>query len=274
MSDADAPIKQEAKQEKRRKLIKWVFWRIPIALMIIGAILIGALKIVEGYPDPLRQGFEQYLSEATGRNATIGTLEEIKFFPNFIVHAKNITVHNLQNAAIIDLEIEDIKINAPFSTVFLGSKKINDLSLVNLKANKDMFGPHAVEIESAGIVVKDGPEQFGSFLVADGLYGARPASFEAQLDFGKYNYRIPSKINFSTKISDYGVSASLKRNLRNVTIENTVLSVADKRSQEKSYVFSKNKNYNQDNPLTCIFTQENLQNCDKYLSVEPNEVEN
>ena len=274
MSDADAPIKQEAKQEKRRKLIKWIFWRIPIALMIIGAVLIGALKIVEGYPDPLRQGFEQYLSEATGRNATIGMLEEIKFFPNFIVHAKNITVHNLQNAAIIDLEIEDIKINAPFSTVFFGSKKLNDFSLVNLTANKDMFGPHAAEIESAKIVVKDGPEKFGSFLLAEGFYGSKPAFFEAQLDVGKYSYRIPSKINFSTKIEEYEVNASLKRNLRNVTLENTVLSVGDQQSQATSYVFSKSKNYNQNNPLTCIFTQENLQKCDKYLSVESNEVEN
>lgn len=274
MSDSGAQIKQKAKQEKRRKLMKWVFWRIPIALMIIGAILIGALKIVEGYPDPLRQGFEQYLSEATGRNATIGTLEEIKFFPNFILHAKNITVHNLSNAAVIDLEIEDIKINSPFSSVFFGSKKINDFSLTNLTANKDMFGPHEVEIKNAEISVKEGPEQFGSFLVANGLYGERSAVFEAELDVGEYNYRIPATIKFSIKVADYEVSASLKRKLTSVALENTVLSVGDKQSPARSYVLSKGKTYNKDNPLTCIFVQENLQDCDKYLSVELKEVEN
>lgn len=255
----------EEKRMRRRKLVKLIFFRIPIILMIISGVLIAALKLVERYPDPLRQGFEQYLSEASNRNATIGKMEKIKFFPNFIIDARNVTIHNGKNAAIIDLEIKKINISAPFSSIFFNSKKINSFSLENLHANGGMMGAKEVFVSSSEIINKEGPDQYGSFLLASGTYGEKKAYFEAELEVEKYNYYIPSKIPFSLQIGEYQVDATLSRNFTNVTLENTVFSKGDIKSEAKEYVFSKDDGYQLDNPLGCIWTEENLESCNKYL---------
>lgn len=256
----------EEKRQHRRKRIKFIFFKIPIVLMVICAVLIGALKLVERHPDPLRQGFEQYLSKATGRNATIGKLEEIKFFPNFIIRAKNITIHSRQNAAIIDMEIEEFYINSPFSSMFVNSKKINSFRLKNLKANENMFGPKAVDISSAEIITKKGPDQFGSFLMLEGKIGGEDANFEMEMEVGKYNYRIPSSIPFSFRIGNYEVSATFEQGFRNTMLENTVFSKDDEVSDAQKYTIIEKRELNLDNPLTCILNQKNLSDCDKYLT--------
>jgi hypothetical protein len=258
----------EAKIKQPRKLVKWLFWRIPVALMVLCAVLIVALKIVEGYPDPLRQGFEQYLTQATGRNATIGVLEEIKFFPNFILQANNITAHNRANAAEIDLEIEQVKINAPFSSVFFARRKINEFTLKNLTAQKNMFGPKEMMIDTADIVLREEGDNPGSFIVAQGRYGVDDFYLEAQLEAGKYNYKIPVNLPFLIQVGTYSVASSFKRKMSYVALENLIFSVSDQDSIPQDYIFVKDKSINQNNPLSCILNEENLKNCDKYLSTE------
>ncbi len=253
------------KVKRPNKLIKWIFWRIPIALMIFSAVFIVALLIVEKYPDPLRQGFEQYLTRATGRNATIGVLEEIKFFPNFIFHANNITAHNRANAAEIDLEIEELKINAPFSSVFFGRRKINDFTLTNLTAQKGMFGPKAVQIDTANIVVREEGDNPGSFIISQGQYGEDTLYFEGKLKAGKYHYQIPINIPFLIKIGTYELRAKFKRGFTEVVLENMDFRIGEQKSAIQDYILSKDKGYNLDNPLTCILTAENLEQCNKYL---------
>jgi len=264
----------EAKVKQPRKLVKWLFWRIPIGLMILSAVLIVALKIVERYPDPLRQGFEQYLTEATGRNATIGVLEKIKFFPNFILHANNITAHNRANAAEIDLEIEKVRINAPFSSVFFARRKLNEFTLTNLTAQKNMFGPKEVTINTADIVLREEGNNPGSFIVAQGKYGDDDFYLEAQLEAEKYSYKIPNTIPFVVKIGVYSVAANFKRNMTHVVLNNLTFSVSDDVSVPQDYILSKDKNLNQENPLTCILTEEDLQRCEEYLLLEAERKEN
>ena len=263
----------DEKQQCRRKWIKLIFFKIPIVLMIVGAVLIGALKMVERHPNPLRQGFEQYLSRVTGGNAIIGSLEEIKFFPNFIVHAKNITVHNRQNAAIVDLKVEEFYISSPFSSVFFNSKKINKFFIKNLKANKGVFGVKDLYISSAEIITKKGPDQFGSFLVFDGTIGGEDSYFEMEIDAGKYSYKIPSSILFSLRIGKYEVNATFKQGFRSTMLTNTVFVKNNKMSDAHKYMLVHKKEFNIDNPLTCILNQNNLKKCDKYLNVE-SEIEN
>ncbi len=258
----------EEKRVCRRKLMKLIFFRIPVILMIISAILIAALKLVERYPNPLRQGFEEYLSKATNRNATIGTLEEIKFFPNFVIDARDVTIHNLHNAAVIDLEIEKININSPFSSMFFNSKKINSFFLENLHANAGMIGPKEIFVSSSEIINKNGPDQYGSFLVVNGTYGGKKVYFEAELEAGKYNYSVPSKVPFSLQIGQYQVNATLNKNFTSVRLENTVFSKSATKSKAKEYNLVQKSKYQLDNPLSCVWTEEKLDSCDKYLENE------
>lgn len=264
----------EDKKERHRKLIKLIFFKIPIILMVIGAVLIGALKLVEGYPNPLRQGFEEYLSKASGRNATIGKLEEIKFFPNFIIQARDITIHNSLNAAIVDLEIEKITMSTPFWSLFINSKTINSFSIKNLRANEDMLTGKAIEVSSLEIVTKDGPDQFGSFLIAEGKVGKEKANFETKLEVGKYNYRMPSPFSFSLRVGQYEVNATLQNDFKRQTLQNAVFSKGDKVSEARQYILFHKKEFNKDNPLTCILNQKNMSDCDKYLTLKKDKIEN
>ena len=81
-------MSDDEKKTKKRKRLKLFLFTIPVIMMVVVGIMLVALKVVERYPIPLRQGFEQYLSNVTGTNATISELEEIKFFPNIVLKQK------------------------------------------------------------------------------------------------------------------------------------------------------------------------------------------
>ena len=261
-------IEEEVKGTKKRKWMKLLFLKIPIFFMIFCAVMIGALKLVERHPEPLRQGFEEYLSKATQRNATIGTLEDVKFFPNFVIHAKNITVHSRQNAADIDLKIEEIKINAPFSTAFFSSNKMNELLIKNMTASPNMFGPMPVTVDSAEIITRNDEEKVGSFLIAQGTYNGKKTNLEALLEVDTYNYKIPDEMPFSIQVGAYDVNATLTRNFRSVVLDNTVLRKGEKQSDAKQYLLSNKQTFNTENPVSCLLLEEDLESCDKYLDVK------
>ncbi|GEM_PF-2380689 len=259
---------QQETHNKKRKRIKFFFFKLPIILMVIIAVLAGALKLVEGYPDPLRQGFEQYLSDVSGGNAIITKLETIKFVPNFILHAKDISIHNRQNAAEIDLEVKEFHLNAPFSSMLFKNGKINELVLKGLKAKKGMITPKEIEVSSVDIVTKEGPDQFGSFLIVQGQYGGDRLGLELELEVQKYNYRFNMQTPFSLTLGDYQLNTNFRRKLKGVTLENTVFQKNNDDGQqisEQTYILVDKVGYQLDNPLSCLFTEQELSNCDQYL---------
>lgn len=259
---------QDKTQQKRKRFKFWLF-KIPLVLMVISAILIGALLLVERYPEPLRQGFEQYLSRISGGSATIGTLKDIKFFPHFVLSAEDITIHNGRNAAIIDVEIKSFLVDVPFSNLFFNKHKFHEFILEDMTAGEGILGPKKIKISKAEIVNKEGPDQFGSFIVADGMLNEHKAFFEAELEVRKYHYRLPAILPFSLKVGDYELNATLNRSGRDGKLENAVLTKSDNTSSPAiDYALSQKKELNEDNPLTCLLIQENLTECSKYLTKE------
>ena len=259
---------QVDKGVKRRKRLKFFLFKVPIFFMIIGAILIGALKLVERYPDPLRQGFEEYLSKSTNTNATIGQLKVIKFFPVVTVHAQNITFHNAANAALIDLEIEDIKFSAPFGSMFLGAGKFNSFELKNFVSEKNFLSANRLEIISAKIINEKGPDQFGSFLKLVGNVNERAAEIEIEIEPLTYNYRLGKTIPFSLSVGEYLVSATLQRNFKNVEFENLVFSKGDNQAKAKNYFLNQKNDYQKNNPVHCLLMGDDINKCDVYLKEE------
>ena len=126
-------MSNEIKNSRRKKFIKWIFIRIPIILIILAAMMIGSLKLVERYPEPLRDGIEEFLSKNSDTNATIGVLERVKFFPNIEIYLRDVTMHNTQNAAVVNIALESAKISAPFWSMFFGGSQLNNISITNLK---------------------------------------------------------------------------------------------------------------------------------------------
>lgn len=249
-------------------LAKWIFIRLPIIFGIVGLLMIGALKMVERYPNPLREGFEEFLSKQSGANATIGTLEKIKFFPNIDIHIKNLTMHNRKNAAIIDLEVESAEVGAPFWSMLLNGARLNKMSIINLRAEKDMVVPLALTLDSVEVIDKDGPDQYGSFLVANGAYGGKPMDIEVEIEKKSKGYKIPKEIPFSLSVGKYSLNASLVKGFSGVYLESAVFSRRNKSALAKDYGLVKSGKYNKDNPLSCLLYYADTRECDKYLEEE------
>ncbi len=184
----------DIKKQRLKKLAKFLFIKFPIFLGIIALMMIVSLKMVERFPDPLREGFQQYLSQAYNTNATIGQLEKIAFFPKIDVRASDITMHNNANAALIDMEIKSIAIQSPFWSMIFNTGHLNRLMVEGLKANAGFILPHAIEINKLDIIDKEGPDQYGSFVVAEGSYNNQEMNFEAEIKKIKSGYKILGKI--------------------------------------------------------------------------------
>jgi len=262
----------DEKKLKRRKRLKLFLFNIPVIMMIVVGVMLVALKVVERYPVPLRQGFEQYLSNVTGTNATISELEEIKFFPHIVFKAKDLTFHNRANAARIDLEIEEINYEAPFFSAFMKTGKFNDFSLRNLTSLAGYISPKAIVIETIDIV-NEGEGNEGeenkreSFILAKGKVGEELVQVKLDIEAQKYNYKLPNNIKFSLTVGEYSADTVLKRNLTSVTFDDLVFSKGESTAPAQQYFLFEKGEYKNDNPLYCLVMVEDLNECDKYYLV-------
>ena len=250
---------------KLKKIIRFFLTRLPFVLALGLLIMVGSLKLVEKYPVPLKEGFEKFLNEKTGTNATIGNLDKIAFIPRFDIRMRNLTMHNRDNAGIIDLEIKEIDFKAPAWSVFLNGKRVSHINATGIKANSGILSPHALEIKSIKIEDKQGPEQYGSFLIATGTYAGHAMDFEASLEKSGDSYKISNLIPFSLQIGAYEITGTYNKKFSGIWMNEAVFSKGNKKSDTHDYLLMKSGNYNQDNPLVCMIDNKDLNVCDKYL---------
>lgn len=253
------------KKTRFKKFAKWVLFRFPLFLIVSIVIMIGALKLVERYPDPLREGFEEYLSQSSHTNATIGELEDIKFFPDVTINLRELTMHNRSNAAIIDLRVEEAKISAPFWSMLFGGSRLNSLNIKGLEAVEEQLTPLSLKLDSVSIEDREGPDQYGSFLIAVGQYGSQKMNLEAEIKKKGKGYKIPKLVPFSLQVGSVSLSASLDKRFASVVLSNVVYQRAGKISEVQEYILVDSSEYNKDNPLSCLFENGDTNICNIYL---------
>jgi len=252
---------------KHKKRLKFLFIKIPIFIGIFCLIMIAALKLVERYPDPLKEGFENYLSDLTATDTTIGILNKAAFYPNVDIRVEDMKMHRGDNAAIIDMEADIVNVSVPLSGIFIRQGKLNLLNIKNFKSAPNFLTPAELLIKSAEIVEKTGPEQYGAFVVASGLYGQKEFLLEVEIQKGKKYYIIPDSVSFSLSLGEYQLNAATSQKNGNILLTNTTFEKGDKKSSIKEYIFIENNLYNKDNPLVCLYENagNTIQECDQYL---------
>lgn len=252
---------------KHKKRLKLLFIKVPIALVLLCLLMIGALKLVERYPDPLKEGFEKYLSERTNTSTTIGNLEKVTFYPDIDIRLENLTMHRNSNTAIIDMEAEKIYISVPLSGFFIKQGRVNFIEIKNVKAEEKIFTPYGLVLHSAKIIDKEGPEQYGSFLIADGIYGGKEFNFEAEIQKDRKSYKIPDSLSFSLALGGYELNATTQKKALTVSLKNLTFQKGNQTADAKDYVFVEKGNYTTDNPLACLYLHagDDLKKCDEYL---------
>lgn len=255
----------EEQQKRFKKLAKFFAIKVPIVIAVLIIMMIVSLKLVERYPDPLRQGFEDYLSRTYGTTATIGQLEAVKFFPTIHVRARDITMHNKSNAAVIDISVGYIDIQAPFTSMIFGAGKIQNLEIENLSADKNFILPQALTIQNLDIVEKNGPDQYGVFLTAYGSYAQKNMTLEAELQRKRDAYKIGNSMPFSLSIGDTTLNAQLdKVGQGKVFLKNMVYDVGGQSTEAQDYLLFDNNAFRDNNPLACLVMQGDINQCQNY----------
>lgn len=252
-------------KSKTRKFLRFFFTRLPFALVLGTLLLIGSLKLVEKHPEPIREGFEKFLSQKTNTNTTITRIDDVSFFPNFNIIITDLTMHNRDNAAIIDLEVEKADISIPFWSIFLNGKRMNKVDINNFKASEKIVSPQSIQINEMSIQQKEGPDQYGSFIVAEGKYANRSMFFEAALEKKGKGYKIPKEIPLTFRLGDYALNTTFLRKFSGGHLQKAVFSKGNKSSEATNYALVKSGEYNKDNPLSCMLENKDLSKCDVYL---------
>lgn len=255
----------EKKPSRHKKFLKFLCIKLPIIIGIIILVMIAALKLVERYPEPLQQGLEQYLSETTHTNATIEKMEKFAFFPNIDIRVQKLTLHDRTNAALVPMSAEYIELIAPIGSVFFNNNRLKNINIKNLKANAGIILPQDIEIETAKIITREGPEQYGSFLSMSGKYAGQKMSFEAEIEKKKNTYYVPKNIPFSLSIGAATLSATLAKGFVDVTLKNAVFSYNNQSAVASDYPIVQSGGYAQDNPLYCLITKPSAADCGAYL---------
>jgi hypothetical protein len=259
MSELD-PVTKE-KRPRWQRLLRFLLIKLPLLIFIIGLVMVLALKMVERYPNPLREGFEEYLSESSGTNVSLGKMEEFAFIPDLHLKASGVTYHARGNAANVLLSVEEAELSAPFVSVFFSLNQLNTVSVSNLEAKEGFLLPKALTIETMDIVQKDGPEQYGSFLTARGTYSGQDMFLEAELQNEDEHYTVPQLVPFSLTIGDATLGAGFYKGRNTLELKNAVYRTGDFESEAGDYVLVKSGEYIKKNPLQCMLEQPGSEEC-------------
>ncbi len=248
-----------------KKWAKRLFLYFPIFILVLVAIMALSLKLVERYPEPLKEGIEQFLSDTTKTKATIATVNSMKFVPALDIDLEDITFHDQQNAALVNISIEHLKLKFPFLNLIIGGNSLDHLMIKNLKASAGMITPRDLFIAQATIVDREGPDQYGSFLVASGEYNNEPITLELKLEKLDKGYKVPRNLMLALNVGNYQLDTQMSKGGSKVKLKNAIFKKSDISSQSTEYTFMEKGEYNQDNPLWCIIEAQSLRDCDIYL---------
>jgi len=266
MSNTDKEQAEKQKPSRRKKFLKFVLIKFPIILLVLGVVFYATLKLVERYPVPLREGLEEYATSAFGANASIGKLNKFTFVPNVDIDIEDVTLHRINNAAQIDLEIDAMRISLPFWSAFFGLNKFKKFEIENVISDAGVVLPKSFAFDRIYISDKEGPEQFGSFVIASGAYDQKDFNLDLKIQKVGGNYKVPSEIPFVLSVGDMVLNGTIERNLRNVTLINGVFDIAGEKADLDDYVLVKSNEYTKNNPLSCILTYADQTECKKYLN--------
>ncbi|MCI5059878.1 MAG: hypothetical protein MRY79_02275 [Alphaproteobacteria bacterium] len=250
----------------KEKFLKWLFIRVPLVTLILFIILAGSLKLVERYPDPLKEGLEQFLSQRTNTNASIEILDHVQFFPNIIISLKNIKLHNRQNAAIIDLEIDEFFARSPLWSIFFNTRYIRDLKIKNLHSIAGFMTPKASHFDEISINTLNGPEQYGSFIEGNGTYDAQDTTFQIRIEKKGQNYKIPSAFPFSLQIGKTDLNATMVRKGSDMLMTLTTINTSNQEYGPQDYDIVTKGKYHKDQPFSCLLEYGNMSPCQIYLN--------
>ncbi|NCC21049.1 MAG: hypothetical protein EOM26_01140 [Alphaproteobacteria bacterium] len=159
--------------EKRKwdasRIVRFLIWTV-LATGAFGFISLWILSSIGGNSDPLREGLEQFFSQATGGYAKIEELNNMSIYPVAEIDFSGLTIGGGGGSAPV-LTLGRGVVSMRFWDVLLSRDYLVNFALENLRIAPGELGPGELFVEKAGIRNDDGETPF---LFVDGSYNARP----------------------------------------------------------------------------------------------------
>lgn len=137
----------------------------------------GTLSLIGGNSADLKVLIENYLSETTGMQSSIGTLNKFTFYPAMALDAENVSFSRRRESGVAEevVRIGAIRFSIGFWSAALGKTRFRVLELHDAEMAKGLFLPQDLQVTRAGI------DPAGPALVAEARYGAAPVRLHIDL---------------------------------------------------------------------------------------------
>ncbi len=193
--------KELTKNQKRRRL----GLRIVLILGLLFCVSLWVLGLMGGPHVALKQGLEDYLTETTGMEATIGEFDGLYFFPVVRFEGSDITFKD--NVSDRSVSIGRLEFSSSFWDIFLTRSKLRHFKLENMSVRAGLLSTAPIEIVDASLLDTTPYDKAG--LVINGSYGAEPFSlfYEAGYD-GRAFYIPDDTAELLSSLGNYELSAS------------------------------------------------------------------
>ena len=209
-------IKEQEKLEKlsRRTRIGNLF-RLFTKIGLFVAIFLGIglyiLSMLGGSSDTLKGGVEEYLSQASGMEAKIGTFNEMSFFPYIEVDVADVAFYKRGEKRKL-MSVGSANFSAGFFDLMFSKNKFKSLDIKKVRATTGVLAKKSIMIDQIAFqeeVVDQDPA-----LVISGSYGGEELNayyVMGRPDYMLDHYIIPDTSNFKANIGDFEVEGSLER---------------------------------------------------------------
>ena len=235
-----------------KKFLKFILIIIPVLLLMGGVLLYFALKAAERYDEPLKEGVADYIEQATGLRAEIGTLNEFSFIPTLTIDMEDIRLNEAGNVANTKIKIEQFVVKLPAAAMLTGAQKLEALSLKNFEDNDAVFLPYALKIKHAAVkdVANNRPPQ----LSGEGRYNKKPFRFALDLDKEDEIYSLPKRTPLLIAYDNHIFKGDLTLKGRNLYLKQAgfVENSTEQPAVTKDYVLVEKRLIIADNPIACF----------------------
>lgn len=171
-------FEDELKQtDKKKPRFGWVF-KLVFFLAVLVVLAVSVLSMIGGNSATLRNGAADYMAAVSGMDVTIGTLNEISFFPRVVVDMEDVifTSDRYPDEAA---RIDELYISMPFWRAFLGQSRADTLEIANVRARPGVWGPRSFSVRK--LMFQPQGEGGHPAFTADGRYGEEAFTVDIEL---------------------------------------------------------------------------------------------
>lgn len=177
----------------KKKSIAAIALKIILFFIVALLFVLFFLSKIGGQNDQLREGAEQFLSQATQTRAVIGELRYMGFFPDIRIEISDVIFQQPGDPTNVVMTVESFDFSIPFGQYVLSRKTAEKFSLRGVKAKAGAFTPAPLDIDRVEIIDAAGQEPY---LSLEAQYAGKPISGSLSLSRralknGKAVYKFP-----------------------------------------------------------------------------------